>query len=80
MNLTPCSSVIIARDIRVEFHARDKLLTKKYPTLHQTTFLLYKYILLTEFEVRTVRYGPSFFPIDSEMRPAKLTNHTARTN
>ena len=23
-----------------------------------------KYLLLTEFEVRTVSYGPSFFPFD----------------
>ena len=88
------------------------------------------YLLLTEFEVRTVSYGPSFFPLIhgtlainqrektrihnlqyrprnevskifiislrligragkesfkfsgpySEIRPAKLTNHTARTN
>ena len=24
----------------------------------------YKYLVLTEFEVRTVSYGPSFFPFD----------------
>ena len=27
-------------------------------------FLTNKYLLLTEFEVRTVSYGPSFFPFD----------------
>ena len=57
---------------------------------------VHKYLLLTEVEVRTVSYGSSFFPVDlwskrertafdfsgpfSETRPAKLTNHNARTN
>ena len=26
-------------------------------------FVIIKYLLLTEFEVRTVSYGPSFFPL-----------------
>ena len=35
-------------------------------------FLKCKYLLLTEFEVRTVSYGPSFFPLIYGPRASRL--------
>ena len=39
----------------------------------------HRYLLLTEFEVRTVSYGPSFFPLIYGPS-AKLTVWTEKTN
>ena len=35
-----------------------------WSTITLTVKCLFIYLLLTEFEVRTVSYGPSFFPFD----------------
>ena len=45
------------------------------------TFLVrsYKYLLLTKFEVRTISYGPSFFPFDLwPKREARAINHRGK--
>ena len=41
----------------------------------------HKYLLLTEFEGRTVSYGPSFFPIDfmAQARSARAINRREKT-
>ena len=39
-----------------------------------------KYLLLTEFEVRTVSYGPSFFPLIYGPRASRLGHKSTGKN
>ena len=39
-----------------------------------------KYLLLTEFEARTVSYGPSFFPLIYGKKRGSVTYSTDREN
>ena len=47
-------------DLNIELHLPVEVKEK----LAITLLILWIYLLLTEFEVRTVSYGPSFFPFD----------------
>ena len=42
-----------------------EVVPRRQPVSFVTDKSLSVYLLLTEFEVRTVSYGPSFFPVDS---------------
>ena len=51
-------NVLLVMQIKLNVASRGKPRSQKF---HLGKILLNKYLLLTEFEVRTVSYGPSFF-------------------
>ena len=59
----PIGSLVVFMDPDgVEIHKNAKKGGGKYPVI--LTEQAWTYLLLTKFEVRTVSYGPSFFPFN----------------
>ena len=48
--------------------------------MHFYLYFIYIYLLLTEFEVRTVSYRPNFFPLIYGQKRGSVTYSTDREN